>query len=104
MFGRHHELRTLAARKRLLVAESELNRAQLTGDLQGLTAGIHGLTQRASAGSAVVRSATALAAGVAAFMPAKEPKPSRTQTVLKSAGCVITLWLAFLARRGPQAK
>ncbi|MCU0783737.1 MAG: hypothetical protein MUF81_06755 [Verrucomicrobia bacterium] len=89
----------LESRKQLLIAESELNRAQLVGDLTALTAGVHTLTDRAKSFSAIASSAAVLVAGLAAFRCGKsvdaDAKPSWLQTILKSAGLISTLWLAF---------
>ena len=92
----------LESRKQLLIAESELNRAQLAGDLAALTAGVRTLTDRAKSFSAIASSAAVLVAGLAAFRRGKsadaEGKPPWLQTILKGAGLISTLWLAFRSR------
>jgi hypothetical protein len=92
----------LASRKQLLVAESELNRAQLAGDMAALTAGVRTLTDRAKASGSIASSAAVLVAGLAACQRGKpvdaDAKPSWLQTILKGAGLISTLWLAFRAR------
>ena len=92
----------LESRKQLLIAESELNRAQLAGDLAALTAGVRTLTDRAKSFSAIASSAAVLVAGLAAFRRGKsvdaEGKPSWLQTIHKGAGLISTLWLAFRSR------
>lgn len=89
----------LESRKRLLVAESELNRAQLVGDMAALTAGVRTLTDRAKSFGSIASAAAVLVAGLAAFRRGKyveaDAKPSRLQTILKAAGIASTLWLAF---------
>jgi hypothetical protein len=91
----------LESRKRLLIAESELNRAQLVGDMATLTAGVRTLTDRAKSFGSIASSAAVLVAGLAAFRRGKsvavdaDAKPSRLQTILKVAGLISTLWLAF---------
>jgi len=92
----------LESRKQLLIAESELNRAQLAGDLAALTAGVRTLTDRAKSFSAIASSAAVLVAGLAAFRRGKPAaaaaNPSWLQTILKGAGLISTLWLAFRSR------
>jgi hypothetical protein len=89
----------LQSRKQLLLAESELNRAQLVVDMTALTADIRALTSRARSIGLIASSAAALVAGLAAFRRKKpcpaDEKPSWLQTILKGAGLVSTLWLAF---------
>lgn len=94
----------LAARKQLLIVESELNRHQLVQDWQTMADEGHALANRA-------RNITFLASAAASVMavlsslrrkksaPAAE-KPSRWQSILKVAGVVTTLWPAF--RRRPK--
>jgi hypothetical protein len=92
----------LELRKQLLLAESELNRAHLFGDVAALTADIRTLTDRAKSFASIASSAAALVAGLAAFQRNKPAdagaKHSWLQTLLKGAGLVSTLWLAFCAQ------
>ena len=93
----------LESRKQLLIAESELNRAQLGGDLDALAAGVRTLADNAKSFGAIASSAALLVAGLATFRRGKKPgdaggKPSRLQTILKGAGWISTLWLAFRSR------
>jgi hypothetical protein len=89
----------LELRKQLLIAESELNRAQLAGDMTALTEGVRTLTDRAKSFGSIASSAAVLMAGLASFRRGKPAdagaKPSWLQTILKGAGMVSTLWLAF---------
>jgi hypothetical protein len=57
----------LESRKQLLIAESELNRAQLVADLAALTAGVRAITDRARSFGSIASSAAVLVAGLAAF-------------------------------------
>ena len=102
MFGKNARMNRLESRKRLLVAESELNRAQLAQEWGAMAAGIHSLTDRAKSFSSILSAAAALVAGLAAFRRGQRAsaaaKPSRLQTMLKVAGLVSTFWLAFRAR------
>ena len=97
----------LESRKQLLIAESELNRAQLGGDLDALTAGVRTLTDNAKSFGAIASSAAVLVAGLATFRRGNKPvdaggKTSRLQTILKSAGWISTVWLAFRSRGSDQ--
>jgi len=89
----------LQSRKQLLLAESELNRAQLAGDMAALTADVRALTGRAKTIGLIASSATALLVGLAAFRRKKSApaagKPSWLPTILEGAGLVSSLWLAF---------
>jgi len=89
----------LESRKQLLLAESELNRAQLVRDMTALTAGVRTLTDRAKSFGLIASSAAALVAGLAAFGRAKaadaKAKTPWLQTILKGAGLISTLWLGF---------
>ena len=91
----------LESRKQLLVAESEINRAQLAQEWVALTAGVRTLTGRAKSFGAIASSAAVLVAGLAAFRRGQpvdaDTKPSWLKKILKGAGLVSTLWLAFRA-------
>jgi hypothetical protein len=99
MSGKNLRLNPLALRKQLLLAESELNRAQLAGDMVVLKAGVRTLTDRAKSLQSIASSAALLVTGFAAFQRSKpaaaNTKPSWLQIFLKGAGLVSTLWLAF---------
>ena len=103
MFGKNPRMNTLQSRKQLLLAESELNRAQLAGDMAALTAEVRTLTDRAKSFGSIASSAAVLVAGLTAFRRGKpagaDAKPSWRQTLLKGAGLISTLWLAFRSQR-----
>ena len=103
MFGKKPRLNPLESRKQLLIAESELNRAQLAGDMAALTAGVRTLTDRAKSFDSIASSAAVLVAGLAAFRRGKpvgaSAKPSWLRTILKGAGLISTFWLAFRSQR-----
>ena len=92
----------LESRKQLLIAESELNRAQLGEDLAALAAWVRALTDRAKSFGSIVSSTALLVAALAAFRRGKlvdaDAKPSWLRTILKGAGMVSTFWLAFRAK------
>ena len=102
MSGKNPRLNPLESRKQILIAESELNRAQLAGELAALAAGVRAFTARAKSFGSMASSAALLVAGLAAFRRGKSAdtveKPSRRQTLLKGAGLISTLWLAFRSR------
>lgn len=93
----------LESRKHLLVAESELNRAQLLDDLGRLATTVHALANHARSLGAIASPAAALMAGLATFQRAKpaagDTKPARWAGLLKGAGLISTLWWAIRARR-----
>ncbi|HBA84171.1 MAG TPA: hypothetical protein DCZ95_08780 [Verrucomicrobia bacterium] len=92
----------LESRKQLLLAESELNRAQLVSELAALTAGVRRLACRATALGAIASSAAVLATGLAAFhreQPVETAsKSSRWPGILNGAVLISVLWLAFRAQ------
>ncbi len=102
MFGKKSRINPLEARKQILIAESELNRAQLVGDLAALKADVCSLTDSAKSFGAIASSAAVLVAGLAGFRRGKPEdaaaKPSWPQTILKGAGLLSNLWLAFRSR------
>ena len=104
MFGENPRMNTLATRKQLLLAESELNRSQLVREMADLRAGIRTLTGRAQSLTSIVSSVAALVSALAAFRHSKpahaDAKPSWPQTILKGAGLISTLWLAFRSQEG----
>jgi len=99
MSGKHPHLNPLALRKELLIAESEINRVQLIGDVAVMATAVNTLATRALSFSSIFTSAMALLSGIG--KPAETPvKSSWLQTILKSVGLISTLWVAL----GPKAK
>jgi hypothetical protein len=98
----------LKSRKQLLIAESELNRAQLVQEWETMTDEVHSLTCQARTIGSFASATASLIAGLASFgrkKPAPAPeKPSWLQTVLKGTGLVSNLWLAFRGKSHDQAK
>jgi hypothetical protein len=89
----------LESRKQLLIAESELNRAELLRDWQTMSHDMHALARKAGIIGSWVSIAASLAAGLAFFRrkksaPAAE-NPSWLKAILKGAGLVSTFWQAF---------
>jgi hypothetical protein len=102
MFGNDPRVNPLESRKRLLIAESELNRAQLAQEWVVLTAGVRTLTGRVRSFGTIASTAALLMAGLAAFRRSRhtnaEVKPFWLQTVLKGVQAAGSIWLAFRAR------
>jgi hypothetical protein len=86
------------ARKRLLLAESELNRAQLARDVSVLAGGVRALTERTSVVRSVATSAAGLVAGLATLQRNKPAQPSRMHAILQGAGIAASLWLVWRGR------
>src|ERR1017187_10892995 len=107
MSGKNPRMNPLASRKQLLMAESELNRAQLVQEWQTMADEVHSLANQARTISSFASAAASLVAGIASFRrkksaPAAE-KPSWLQTILKGAGLVSTIWSAFRPQGRDQA-
>ena len=106
MSGKNPRMNSLESRKQLLIAESEINRAQLLEEMAALTAGVRTVTARAKSFGSIASAATVLVTGLAAFRRTRSvlgaAKPSWLQTALKGAGMVSTLWMAFRSRRRDQ--
>ena len=101
MSGKNSRLNQLAARKQLLIVESELNRAQLAQEWRALADDAHALADQAKTIRSLATAAATLVAGVTSFRqkptaPGAE-KPSWWQTLLKGAGVVGTFWQTFRA-------
>lgn len=99
MSGKYPRLNSLASRKQLLIAESELNRAQLVQEWQTMSSEVQALTRQAKTISSLVSSAASLIFGLMALgrkksAPAAE-KPSWWQNILKGAQWVTTIGQAF---------
>jgi len=92
-------MNSLQSRKQLLIAESELNRAQLVEEWVTMAEGVRSVTDRAKSFASIASSAAVLVAGLAAFRRGKraqaESKPSWLQTILRGAGLISEIWLAF---------
>jgi hypothetical protein len=99
MFGKTAHLSPLELRKQLLIAESELNRAQLCGEWQTMTHELRGLGHRTKVIAAWASSAALLAAGVTALRR-NPPSPGSAkscwfQKVLNGARIASGIWFAF---------
>jgi len=89
----------LESRKQLLVAESELNREQLSEEWQAMAHGVCNFAHWAKTMVAWASSTALLVAGVAALRRApprsRDAKSSWLQKILNGARAASTLWFAF---------
>ena len=96
MFRKKPRLNPLASRKQLLVAESELNRAQLVQEWHTLAEGVRAVADRAGSLGSLAATAASLIAGVASFRRTRsafaDRKPSWWQTLLKGGQLAGLLW------------
>jgi hypothetical protein len=101
MFGEAGHLAPLETRKRLLIAESELNRARLSQEWQTMADEVHVLADRAKTMGAWAAAAALLGAGLLAGRrgrPASRvAKRSWFKQVLGVARLVSTVWVAARA-------
>jgi hypothetical protein len=95
-------MNTLAIRKRLLIAESELNRIQLVGEIRALKAEVRALASGATLWRSMVSSAAVMTLNLASFphgqAAATGARPCRSQILLKGAAQMVSLWMASRMR------
>ena len=96
-------MKPLESRKQLLIAESELNRAQLVQEWRTMSDEARSLVHQARTISSFASAVATLVAGLASCRR-KDPtpaaaKPSWGETVVKVAGLFSTFWTEFRARR-----
>jgi len=100
MFRQQPRLNPLQARKQLLIAESEINRAEMLHEWREITDGVRHMTDRAMSVGSLASAATLL---VSAF-PLRNPEPSTGKsswlnTIFKGAKLAGSIWLAYRSRR-----
>jgi len=99
-------MKPLESRKQLLIAESELNRAQLVQEWQTITDEVHSLTSQARTVSSIASAVASLVAGLASCRHKKSApaaqKPSWWQTILKGVGAVSSFWTEYRSQRRDQ--
>jgi len=92
----------LQFRKQLLIAESELNRAQLSQEWQEMAHRLRDMAHAASIIGAWASSAALLVAGLAAFrrrnLAPAATKSSWFQKILDGARLASSIWFAYRAR------
>jgi hypothetical protein len=103
MSGKNFRMNPLQSRKRLLIAESELNRAQLVQEWRTMADTVHSLANQARTISSLASVAASLIAGLASFRRKKSAlaaeKSSWLQTILKGAQLAGSLWSEFRSSR-----
>ena len=107
MSGKNPRMNPLKSRKQLLIAESELNRAQMIQELETVKNKFHSLANQARTVSSLASAAATLISGIAYFRRKNESEPaaeksSWLQTIVKGAGLVSTIWTAFRSQRRDQ--
>ena len=102
MFGKKSHVSPLELRKQLLIAESELNRAQLSEEWQKMAYGVRELAHRAKAIAAWAPAAALLVVGLTALRRSKSAPAAKNsswfQRILNGARLASTIWFAFRAR------
>lgn len=96
----------LESRKQLLIAESELNRAQLVQEWRTMADDVHSLTRQARTIGSFATATATLVAGLTSLCrkqsPPADEKPSWWKTLLKGGQLVGSLWSEFRAQDGRQ--
>lgn len=104
MFGGNSHLSPLAVRKRLLIAESELNRAHLSEEWRMMGQGAYHLGHRFTTAGAWVSSLALVVTGIAAWRRRPLPAPAARfpwlQKLLHGASMASTVWLASQGSAG----
>jgi hypothetical protein len=99
MPGQADRMSPLATRKRLLLAESDINRVRLADDLLVVSRSVGAFTDRAGSYGRIASSVVGLVAGLAAATaPKTEVKQGWLQTAISGAGLLSSLWGAFRHR------
>jgi hypothetical protein len=95
-------MNSLEQRKQLLVAESELNRAELAREWQAMAGEVRSLTGQARAAGSLVSAAVTLMAGLRSCHRIVTAPPGKKlswwQILLKGAGVVSACWAEYGAR------
>jgi hypothetical protein len=101
MSGETPYLNPLKSRKRLLIAESELNRAQLSEEWRTMAHGVGSLAHRAKTIGAWTSAAAFLVVGVSGLRRGPRAvgvKSGRFPRLLNGVRLASAIWLAFRAR------
>ena len=89
-----------------MLAESELNRAQMVEDLGALKSDVNALVDRVTSLGSITSSVAALVSGVAAFRGGKsengDGKSHWLRRVIKGASLVSTIWRVFRPKEREQ--
>ena len=106
MSGGASRLSPLESRKQRLIAESELNRAELSEEWRTMTHTAGSLARRAKSVARWSSAAALLVAGIAGLRRGPRTvgmKSSRFAGILKGVRLASAIWLAFRARDGRSA-
>jgi hypothetical protein len=102
MFGKNPRISPLETRKRLLIAESDLNRAEMVQELEAAIDDFRSVAGHVKSVGLIVSSTALLVGTLTAF---RRRKPGGTgarlfplQAILKGAGLIRNLWTAFRER------
>jgi hypothetical protein len=99
MSEKNSHMNPLESRKQLLLAESELNRAQMVEDLTALKSDVNALVDHVKSFKSIASSAAVLVSGLADFQREKpangDGKSHWLRRLIKGAGLISKLWLAF---------
>lgn len=107
MFGKTSKLTALAARKKLLLAESDLNRALLVKELARIKSDIHALTSQARSHgllvAAAIRAGSAVKGLFQTFFGRAKPKetrrPSWFSSLYRGLRTGALIWAALRAKK-----
>jgi hypothetical protein len=93
----------LEARKQLLIAESEINRARLKDEIGELAENVHRFREQAGAIGSIATSSVKLLVGLAELRNGHREEPtaehSWVRSILKGVGLVTTVWRTFRPRK-----
>ena len=99
MFGRIKRVSRLQARKQLLIAASELNRARLLQEWQTLAGSVYGLADRARFFGTLASTAMSLLTGLVSCKSSQTApaagKSSWFQKIVSGVRLASTIWLSF---------
>jgi hypothetical protein len=99
---KNSRLSQLESQKRLLVAESELNRARMVAELSALKSDARALVDHVTSFGSIASTVAGLVSGVAAFRGEKlengDGKSHWLRRIIKGAGLVSTIWRAFRSK------
>ena len=89
-------MKALESRRQLLIAESDLNRAQLMNEMLMMESEFQAFSEQAGKAGSIASAVTSLVAGIASFRQKKREsaagKPAWWQTIVKGAGLVHSMW------------
>lgn len=99
MYGEITDMNPLHVRRQLLIAESELNRAELCKEWQTMAGGVRGLAGRAKALGSLAATFAVVVVGLTTLRRGKpgaaSNKLSWLSSAIKGARLILTAWLAF---------